>query len=315
MSSPTVFSGVVPFVAVAEEKSFRVAAQRLSVTVAAVSKAVSRLEEELGVTLVARTTRSVALTPAGVELLARFRSAIDLVEQARSAASLARSGPFGEISVSLSFVFASVVIRQFATLAARHPGVSFRFQLTDRLSKLIDEKIDVAVRIGALADSSQLARRVHLPRWVTIASPLYLSQRGRPGSLGELAAHNCLRFVTQTGKPRNWTFEQSGEDVEWPVAGNLLVDQGEVLVQAALDGTGIAQVLDFMVAEHVEQGRLVELFSEHASAAPPVHVVFARGRKRDPNIRLCVDFLTTLFSTLPRLPRAQGAGSSRLMPR
>lgn len=297
MPTSELFSGVVPFVAVAEEQSFRRAAERLSVSVAAVSKAVSRLEGELGVQLVSRTTRTVALTPAGRELLERFRGAIDLVERARTDATMARAGPSGEISLSLSFIFSPVVVPAFAALAEKHPAVSFRFQITDRLSRLVAEKIDVALRIGELADSSQVAKRIHAPRWVTVASPLYLARRGHPASVAELAAHNCLRFVMPNGKPRNWIFKTG----EAEVRGSVLVDQGELLVRLAQQGLGVAQVLDFMVAQHVQSGALVELFKEQAAPAPPVHVLFARGRQRDPNVRLCVDALTTLFAGLPRL--------------
>lgn len=283
------FSGVLPFVAVAEERSFRRAAARLGVTTAAVSKAVARLEEELGAVLLQRTSRSVSLTPEGEAFLAHGRLAVREAQAAREVVQQAQRAPQGELKVTLPFVLASTVVRALPELAARHPRLAFRLSITDRTVALADEGIDVAVRIGRLADSSLVARALRTPRWVTCASPAYIARSGTPARPEDLGAHACIKFVTPRGALREWTF---AGDARAPEGGGVMVvDQGTLLVEAARAGLGVCQVFDFMVDDDVRAGRLVEVLAPYAVASEPIHALTLPRRASSPKVRAFLDFL------------------------
>jgi LysR family transcriptional regulator, regulator for bpeEF and oprC len=285
------FSGVVPFVHVAEERNFRRAAERLGVTTAAVSKAVAKLEADLGVSLLARTSRSVALTPEGEAYLARCREALSAIRDAREQVARTRGVAQGPLRVTVSAIIARVVVAELARFTQRHPQVTLHLSVTDRVAKLGEEEIDVAIRTGALDDSTLVARKLYAPRWVAVASPAYLARRGTPSTPEELMRHDTLRFVTPRGKPRAFAFTSGAVDTKGP----LFVDNGDMLVHAALAGVGIAQVLDFMVDDALREGRLIEVLREHAVAGPTVHAVCASRRKNVPRVRAFLDFASELF--------------------
>lgn len=282
------FRGVLPFVHVAELSSFRQAARRLGVTPAAVSKAVAALEDDLGVRLLERTSRRVALTPEGRLFLERCRDAVAQLAAGRELVTRAQAVPKGELRVTLSFVLGPLLVRALPRFVRRHPAVELRLQLEDRVSALVGEDLDVALRVGALASSSLIARRVRATRWSTVAAPSYLAREGTPDRVEQLTDHHCLRFVTPRGKLAAWSFAGARE-VEAPAA--VAVDQGELLVEAARAGLGIAQVLDFMVERELREGTLVELFGELAAEGPPITVLIAPARRRTPKVRAFVDFV------------------------
>jgi DNA-binding transcriptional LysR family regulator len=283
----TLFTGVVPFVHAAEARSFGRAAARLGVTTAAISKAVARLEADLGVRLLERTSRQVSLTPEGAAFLERCRDAVAAVQGAREAAAAARAQPSGELAVSLSPIVAPFVMPRLPALAARYPKLAFRLHVTDRPARLVEEQLDVAVRVGPLSPSTLMARRLRRTRWVTVAAPAYLARRPPPGRPADLAGHNCLQFVLPSGRAREWAF--AGEPVK--VAGNLTADSGEALVAAAEAGQGVVQALDFMVEARLRDGRLVELLAAHATEGPPVTALSPPGRARAPGVRAFVAML------------------------
>ena len=285
------FAGVIPFVHTAEARSFRAAAARLGVTPAAVSKAVARLEEDLGVRLLERSSRHVSLTREGELYLVRCREAIAGVQGARDLVSGARRQPQGELALTLPFILAPLVLPGLPELSARYPRLTFRLSLTDRLTRLADERIDVAVRIGALEDSTLVGRLLRRTRWVTLAAPSYLARQPAPATPAELTAHNCLRFLAPNGRPRGWTFRGARGAEPAAVEGNLLVDHGGALLAAARAGLGLCQVLDFMVEDEVRQGALVEVLAGFAADGPPVHALCLPGRERTPNVRAALQFL------------------------
>jgi DNA-binding transcriptional LysR family regulator len=294
------FSGVLPFFHAAEERSFRKAAERLSVTPAAVSKAVLKLEETLGVKLLVRTSRTVALTPEGATFLERCREAIGSLQAGRELVSASRRLPKGPVHASLPFILGRIVGTDLPRIAARYPNLDFRLTFTDRLVKLADESIDVAVRIGTLQDSSLVARQLRTSRWVTVAAPSYLSRRGTPAEPGQLGVHDCLQFMTPQGKPRALTFHEprSGETLVKGLTPRLLVDQGDVMLSAAVGGLGICQVLDFMVQGHLERGELVELLAEYAAPGPPITALTTPERSRSANVKAFMAFLVETFGRL-----------------
>lgn len=304
MSGLELFSGVPHFLHAAEERSFRRAAQRLGLTPAAVSKAVLKLEERLGVKLLARTSRSVTLTPEGVDFLARCREAMSSLQAGREKLSQSRGLPRGELSISVPFILGRVVVPSLPRLSARYPDLTFRVTMTDRFVRLVEERVDVGVRVGALEDSSLISRALGGSRWVTVASPSYLARFGEPSAPEDLARHTCAQFVAPNGRPREWTFAggRGGGAREVKVEGKLRIDQGELMLEAAAAGFGLCQVLDFMVGERLADGRLVEVLSRHSAPGPPIHAVAAPDRARSPNVKACFAFLADVFARAERAP-------------
>lgn len=295
---------VIPFVHVAEERHFRRAAARLGVTPAAVSKAVARLEAELGVTLLDRSSRHVALTPEGALFFEHCRAALEQLRTGRERVSAAQRVAQGPVRLTLSPVLAGQVLPALAGLTELYPRLTFELTVTDRLARLADEELDVALRIGELEDSSLVSRVLARPRWVTLASPAYLKKRGTPRTPADLAGHDALSFRTPRGVPRPWVLVERGESVHvTPAVTRLLIDSGELLVQGALEGLGVCQVFDFLALEHVRAGRLVELLPEHQPEAPAIHAVWLPRRQMAPKVRLLLEALEQRFRALRQDPR------------
>lgn len=293
ITSTDPFAGVVPFLHVAELLSFRAAAERLGVSTAAVSKAVLKLEARLGVRLLVRSSRRVALTPEGTELLRRAKVAVDALGEAQLLLSQSRRQPKGELHVSLPATLARRITQALPTLLQRYPALSLRLSLSDRMVRLGEEGIDLAVRIAPLHDSPLVARHLRDTRWVLVAAPSYLARRGMPTRPDELADHDTLSFVPPSGRPRKWIFREpdSSRVVELSPSSRVRIDQGEHLLEAAGAGLGLVQGLDVFVEEALATGRLVEVLPGHSAPGPPVHAVALPERARTPNVRAFSGFL------------------------
>lgn len=292
MTKLELFRGVVPFVAVAEAKSFHGAARALGVSTAAVSKAVRLLEESLGVVLVHRTARFVSLTQEGALFFERSRAAVASLQGAREALDHARRVPEGELTLSLPFVLTGLVARGIALLRARHPKLSFKLLVTDRLSKLASESVDVAVRIGQLADSSLVARVLRRTELLTIASPEYLARAGTPKTIADLAGHDCVGLVAPSGKPYDWLFRSGPRSI----AEIALLDHGPMLVDAVASGVGVGQAFDFMIGERLARGELVEVLEGERAKGPDVHAVCAPGQRATPRVRAAFEAFADAFA-------------------
>jgi DNA-binding transcriptional LysR family regulator len=283
------------FVRVADTLSFRAAAQDLGLTAAAVSRTIQRLEESLGVRLFERSTRSVRLTAEGGRFVARCREALAQVRIGAREVAESRSAPTGTLVISASPILARLVVGRLGRFLLRHPAVRLDLRLTDRVVRFADDDVDVALRVGAPTDPSAVAHALVKTRWVTVASPAYVARRGAPRTPADLADHECLRFVPPRGKARPWVFVAQEETgivtiaTSLEVTSALDVDHGDVLVDAALADVGIAQVLYFMVEEHVRAGRLLEVLANAAAPGPTVHAV--HPRRPLPRVRAFVDFL------------------------
>lgn len=299
------FAGIEPFVAVAEERSFRAAATRLGVTSAAVSKAVRRLEAELGVALLHRTTRRVSLSVEGELLFSRARAARDLVVSGREEAMAGVTEPRGPLRVSLPALLAPALARHLPRFVDANPAVALGLVVTDRLLDLVADSIDVALRVGELADSSLVARRVASTSWVTVASPDYLARHGQPATPAELARHRCLKFRSARNKLVEWTFARSpsrGTRTGRPSAGvivpspcTLSADDGDALVRAAVAGVGICQAFATMVDDHLAAGRLVQVLEPFRAAGPPVNLLYLPEQRTSPRVRCFVDFAVAVL--------------------
>lgn len=296
------FAGILPFLHVAEERSFRKAAERLGVTTAAVSKAVRKLEDDVGARLLERTSRQVALTPEGTAFLERAREAVAQVRAARETVAQAQRAPKGPLTVTLPYILGPLVLPRLAKLQIRYPQLTVHVRLGDRFSRMVDEHIDVAIRIGELEDSSLVARRLLRTRWVTLASPAYLARQGTPSRPEELSQHVCLKFVDPHGQARAWVFRGepggSAQVVRTPPA--MDVDHGPALLDLATAGAGMCQVLDFMLDERVRDGRLVEVLPAHAADGPPVHALCLPGRQAVPRVQALLQLLSDELRPLGR---------------
>ncbi len=287
--------GVPAFVHVAEQLSFRAAARILGVTPTAVSKAVSRLEDRLGTQLLYRTSRHVSLSPEGEVYLRHCRDALDRLQAGEDELTRSAQVARGPVTVSLSFVMGRPVVAALHRLLARNPRISLQLSFTDREVRLAEEEIDIAVRVGPLPDSSLVGRRLRTPRWATVASPSYLAREGEIRDQAELSRHTCLRFARPAGGVADWRFEVDGQEVVQRSESAVLLDQGDLLVDAAVAGLGVVQAFDFMVEDQVRRGALVEVLRHQAAQGPPVHALTLPGRNRVPKVRVVLDFLVDVF--------------------
>ena len=292
---PDLFAGILPFVRTAEERSFGRAAASLGITTAAVSKAVRKLEEDLGAKLLDRSSRVVRLTRDGEAFLARCRQAVLDVQGARDAVQGTQREPQGELAVTMPIILGPFLVPRLARVGLQYPRLSFKLHVTDRVTRLIDEGYDVAIRVGDLESSPLIARVLRRTRWVTVASPSYLARKPAPVTVADLADHNCLRFLAPNGRPRDWTFLENGKGRAVSTAGTLVIDHGTHLLAAAEAGMGVCQVLDFMVETALRSGTLVEVLGDAAAPGPSIHSVVTPARSRSANVRAFVRFLSDTF--------------------
>jgi LysR family transcriptional regulator for bpeEF and oprC len=287
-----IFAGVLPLVTVVDTGSFRAAARTLGVTPSAVSKAIARLESELGVRLIHRTSRVMRLTPEGEEVVAGFREALERVRTTRDAALDAQRVPRGRLRVtwplSLAGFFADRIVPR---MVAQCPDVEVNALITDRVVDLAAENVDLAIRIGELVDSSLIARKVGSIRWITVASPAYLAERGMPRRPEDLTRHACLRFILPSGRIKDWVFRDGDRIITVAPTGSFTADHGDALISAALANVGIVQAQDLMLGDHLVNGTLVELLTEYEAPGPMIHALSAPARKLLPKIRVFMELV------------------------
>jgi DNA-binding transcriptional LysR family regulator len=289
------------FVAVAEEAGFAPAARRLNLSPPSVTRAVTELEARLGARLLHRTTRSVWLTASGERSLADCRRLLAEIEEADRQASGVHAAPRGVVAVSASVLFGRMVVTPILLgLLDRYPEISVTAMFVDRVVHLIDEGIDVAVRIAELADSSMPAVRVGRVRRVLCASPDYLARRGRPASPAELAGHATVDFVTLT-PGGEWTFEKAGRRHAFRPRSRLFLNSADPAIAAAVAGRGITRVLSYMIAPQLRTGSLALVLEAWAPPAVPVHVLHKEPGQTSARVRAAVDHLVQSLRKDPAL--------------
>ena len=273
------------FAAIAQAGSFSAAARSLGAPVASVSRKLAALEQHLGARLVSRTTRRTALTEVGRRYLEICQRVLAQIEEAdRSAAGEARELQ-GSLTVTASVAFGRLHVLPVVTEFLRaHPRVDVRLALADRTLEWIDEGLDVAVRIGALPDSSLVATRVGAVRRITCASPDYLRRRDVPAQPEDLAVHDCVSFDGPASLGR-WSFPSKRGARAVSVRSRLTVTTAEAAIDAASAGLGITRVLSYQAAEAIASGRLVRILERFEPPALPVSVLHAEGRAPRPKVR------------------------------
>lgn len=293
------FNAAWVLVRVVQEGSFRSAARALGMPKTTVSRKVAELEEQLGAQLLQRTTRTLSLTDAGAAFIEEAEGAIARLEAAEAAVSELQREPRGKLRVTttvpLGQAFLAPMVVEFLDA---HPGVEVLLHLTDRPVDLVAERFDVALRTGALADSSLIARRVGSGTYRVVASPDYLARHGTPSRPADLAGHSCLRFARLGVAVRTtWSFGKGSRAAEVPVSGRFASDDFASLRTAAERGLGIARLPALIAHESIRQGRLVSLLDAYASPPTPLHLVYVGGRYLPPRTRAFLDFVE------PRLTR------------
>jgi DNA-binding transcriptional LysR family regulator len=274
---------IAAFVAVADEASFVAAARRLRRSPAAVTRAVSALESRLGTRLLNRTTRAVSLTDAGLRQLEGCRRVLAEVEAIESSAASEGAGPQGLLTVTAPVVFGRLhLLPVLLRFLDEHPKVSARLLLLDRVVSLVEEGIDVGLRIGRMPDSSLRAVRVGGLRRLVCASPGYLTANGTPSSPQELPSHSCITFE---GTADHWRF---GE-VNVAVRPRLSVSTAEAAVDAAVAGLGLVRVLSYQGEAALAEGRLTTVLEDFEPALVPIQLVHPAGRHPSPKLRLFID--------------------------
>jgi DNA-binding transcriptional LysR family regulator len=288
------------FVAVARSGSFTTAAAQLGVSKATVSKRVAALEAELGLPLLHRTTRQVVPTDAGDRLLAQAAPALDSLARAREDLRDDQDEPTGLIRLTAPVSYGVQTITPSLTaLLLRHPRLQIAASFTDKPVDLLAEGFDLAIRIGELPDSSLRARRLGSIRRLLCASPSYLAAHGQPACPADLRNHRCLHYTwRQSGT--TWSFPTEDGGLESiPVTGPVMVDSGEALRCMALGGLGIAQLPDHIVADDLDNGRLVPILEDYPEAPRTVWAVLPPGRQMSNKVRLLVDFLVEQIKEAP----------------
>lgn len=299
------------FVRVVECQSFSGAASALELTPSAVSKLVSRLEDRLGVRLLHRTTRRLALTVEGEVYFARARAILSDIEDAEAEVTRTRGSPRGRLHVNASIAFAvhqlSPALPQFLL---RYPEIQLDLSITDRVVDLVEEHADVTIRNGRVADMALTARKIGEFERAICAAPSYLSRNGVPRTPTDLAQHVCIVMTTTANR---WPFRVGDRVEHVEIAPRVTTDNGEAALQLALDGAGIVRLSDMMVSGPIRRGWLVPLLADvHHPEPLPVSALYVAGRHRLPKVRVFLDFLVERFASTPwRIEKREPAARLR----
>lgn len=285
-------------VRVVETGSFSAAARVLFMTPSTVSKLISRLEGRLGLRLFDRSTRTLVLTEQGqsfYEHATRYIADLDEFE-----AELTRDAhkASGTVRVSASVGFGTLCLEPLLPVFwTKYPRITVDLSLSDELVDIYLDRTDVAFRVGPLADSGLIARRIGTARRMVVAAPSYLERHGTPQHCDDLDQHNCLSFNFRRTRPV-WQLDDGGRRVDQQISGNLLANNGETVRRLCIAGAGLAHLADFHVAEDIAAGRLVQVLVPAEDDSEDVNAVFLGGLHVPPRLRLFLDFM------VPRLQAA-----------
>lgn len=295
---------IAVFTRVVQRASFTRAAEELDLSRAVVSKYVSRLEERLGARLLHRTTRRLALTEAGAALFEASRGAIERIEEAEEAVARFQKRPRGRLKVSVPMSFGVLHLgAAVADFLREEPEVTLDLRLDDRFVNLVEEGIDMAVRIGRLTDSSLVARKLSITSQVVCASPAYLKQHGEPEVPEDLTAHNCLLYA-YLESANVWRFQAAdGREIPVAVSGSLRANNGILESAAAVAGLGVLMAPAFYVGELLRRGELKRILARYRLPDLGIYAVYPQREHVPPKVRAFVDFLAKRFGPNPQWQR------------
>jgi DNA-binding transcriptional LysR family regulator len=293
------------FVKVAERKSFVRAAADLGITQSGVSNAIKRLEAQIGTPLLLRTTRRVGLTEDGAAFFERCRQALAAIDEAELVLKRAQIKPSGALRIDVPIAFGRLkLVPLLGAFRAKYPDVRLRITFTDRYIDLIEEGVDVALRFGALQDSSLIARRLTTTQFNVVGSPRYLAKHGRPKTLDDLEAHNCLAFASRdTRQIRDWRFAGADGETTRTPSGTMTFTDGASMCDAAAAGYGLAQLHDYYLDAGIAQKKLVPVLAEFNPRPIEISLVYPQTRHLTPNVRAFVDFMVERFKAAAKAKR------------
>lgn len=291
------------FVRVMDRGNFSQAAKDLGLTPSAVSKLVSRLEDRLGVRLLERSTRRLALTPEGETFLVRARRIVADIEEAEAEVARVRGAPRGKLRINSGTAFGlHQLTLALPDFLARYPEIDIELSITDRLVDLIEEQTDIAVRSGHIPEGPFVQRKLADLQRVICAAPSYLKQRGTPQTAADLKAHDCI-VVAGPGLSR-WPFKtRAGIDII-DVRPRVVTDNAEAALRMAIEGGGIVRLSDVIVGDPLQKGELVPLLTATHHVEPfPLAAIYPAGRNRLPRVAVFIEFLRERFGHAPwRIP-------------
>jgi DNA-binding transcriptional LysR family regulator len=282
------------FLAVADLEGFAPAARKLKLSPSAVTRLIASLEEHLGARLLQRTTRSVALTDAGARYLARVRRILADVEEAEASINDERTRPSGRLVVSAPIGFGRLHVSPvMSEYLKRYPEVSGELRLTDRVVNLVEDGVDLAVRIGHLADSSLVARHVGEMRRIVVASPGYLKAHGEPKAPEAIESHQTIQFGATMASP-DLRFVRDGKEIRIAPVPRLMTNSADAAIQYAVAGGGLTRVLAYQAAEALKRGRLKIVLAKFEQPPFPIHVVYPTSRLLSAKVRAFIDLVVEI---------------------
>jgi len=304
------FQSLLAFAKVVEAGSFARAANRLDRSVSAVSRQVSQLESHLGVRLLNRTTRRLSMTESGQAFYERCVQLLADLDEAEEAVTAASVVPRGTLRLTAPISFgAGYLAEAIAQFQQQHPQLRFDIELSDRAVDLVDERMDLAVRIGDIGSQAVIGRRIGVAQMVCCAAPSYLARHGAPRSPADLAHHPCLTYEYSSGA-NTWQFVDAGRNVrEVKVSGPAHGNSGAMLAALAVAGMGVTLEPDFIVADDVRAGRLVRLLPAYVPPAINIIAAYPSRRHLSAKVRAFIDFLATRFEGNPQW-RLEPVGSA-----
>jgi DNA-binding transcriptional LysR family regulator len=283
------------FARVVHHRSFSAAAREAGIAKSAVSRRIAELEKSLGVSLLRRSTRSLSVTDEGLRVYEHCANLLAAATAAEEAAQATSGAVRGVLRVNGPVTFSQMYLaRAIALFLHRHPDVEVHLTTEDRFVDVVEGGFDVVVRIGRLADSALLARKLATDRLVVCASPAYLSERGTPSSPADLVHHECLHYAL-VPRGAEWRFRGANGAISVPTRGRLSSTDGTTLREAALAGTGLVVLPSFMVARDIAAGRLALVLEGARRAAIGVYAVTAHRTQAAPRTRAFVDFMAKHF--------------------
>jgi DNA-binding transcriptional LysR family regulator len=282
------------FVAVADLQGFAPAARKLGMSPSGVTRLIAALEDRLGARLLQRTTRSVTLTDVGARYLERARRILADVEEAEGSAQVERTRPSGRLVVSAPVGFGRLHVSPvMSAYLTRFPEVSGELRLSDRMINLVEDGVDLAIRIGHLADSSLVARHVGEMRRIVVASSAYLERRGEPKTPNAIASHETIQFGAMTASPE-WRFVEAGREIRVACTPRFATNSADAAIQYAEHGGGLTRVLAYQAAEAVKAGRLKVVLAKFEQPPLPIHIVYPTSRLLSAKVRAFIDVVTEI---------------------
>ncbi|NUP13198.1 MAG: LysR family transcriptional regulator [Polyangiaceae bacterium] len=287
-------SGLTTLLVVADKRSFTAAAAELGMTTSAVSQNVSALERRVGVRLLQRTTRSVGLTEAGARFVAQLRPAMESVHAAFDSLDEARGQPMGTLRLNLSRLASRTVLQPIlAAFLQAHPGLRIDIDIDDGLSSLVDKGFDAGIRLGEHLEKDMVALRLSTEmRAAVVASPAYFAERGKPKHPRDLHQHDCINYrQISSNNLYRWEFTDRNRDLSIAVQGRVICNDEEIMLRAALDGLGLAYMMESSVTTQLADKSLVRVLTPYCPRFPGLYLYYASSAQQPPKLRALVDFL------------------------